>query len=47
MVPASILLNPLSPSDRFVFSNRVDPDEAAHNDPSHQDLRCLSVCVDF
>ena len=23
------------------MSNRVDPDEAAHNEPSHLDLPCL------
>ena len=23
------------------FANNVDPDETAHNEPSHQDLHCL------
>ena len=23
------------------FANSVDPDETAHNEPSHQDLHCL------
>ena len=23
------------------FANTVDPDERAHNEPSHQDLQCL------
>ena len=23
------------------FANTVDPDEKAHNEPSHQDLQCL------
>ena len=23
------------------FTNRVDPDEAAHNEPPHLDLHCL------
>ena len=23
------------------FANTVDPDEAAHNEPSHRDLHCL------
>ena len=25
-----------------VFANTVDPDEMAHNEPSHLDLQCLS-----
>ena len=29
------------------FANSVDPDEMARNEPSHQDLPCLSFCVDF
>ena len=24
------------------FSNRVDPDEVAHNEPPHLDLHCLT-----
>ena len=24
-----------------IFANSVDPDEMAHNEPSHQDLHCL------
>ena len=24
------------------FENSVDPDDAAHNEPPHQDLHCLS-----
>ena len=23
------------------FANTVDPDETTHNEPSHQDLKCL------
>ena len=26
------------------FSNSADPDETAHNEPSHQDLLCLQFC---
>ena len=29
------------------YANSVDPDETAHNEPSHQDLYCLQLCVDF
>ena len=24
-------------------TNSVDPDETAHNEPSHQDLRCFKI----
>ena len=27
------------------FANSVDPDETAHNEPSHPDLRCLTVSL--
>ena len=37
-----IELKPFNPEDAFV--NSVDPDETAHNEPSHQDLHvCHSV----
>ena len=26
------------------FANSADPDETAHNEPSHQDLHCLPFC---
>ena len=26
------------------YANSVDPDEMAHNEPSHQDLHCLPFC---
>ena len=26
------------------FANSADPDEMAHNEPSHQDLHCLPFC---
>ena len=26
------------------FANSVDPDEMAHNEPSHLDLHCLPFC---
>ena len=29
------------------FENSVDPDETAHNEPSHQDLQCLPFCSWF
>ena len=29
------------------LANSVDPDEMAHNEPSHQDLHCLSFCFIF
>ena len=29
------------------FSNSVDPDEAAHNEPSHLDLHCLPSSLEF
>ena len=28
-----------------LLQNRVDPDETAHNEPSHQDLRCLTFSL--
>ena len=28
-------------------ANSVDPDETAHNEPSHQDLHCLTFRFDF
>ena len=27
------------------FANSVDPDETAHDEPSHQDLLCLPFCL--
>ena len=29
------------------YANSIDPDEMAHNEPSHQDLHCLPFCFDF
>ena len=29
----------------FAFANRIDPDETAHNEPSHRDLRCLTFSL--
>ena len=29
-----------------VFANSIDPDETAHNEPSHLDLRCLTFTRD-
>ena len=31
----------------FFLANSVDPDETAHNEPSHQDLHCLPIGFDF
>ena len=28
----------------YTYANSVDPDEMAHNEPSHQDLHCLLSC---
>ena len=40
--------NPFLPADQNnAFANDVDPDETAHNEPSHQDLHCLLPCFDF
>ena len=27
------------------FANSVDPHEAAHNEPSHLDLHCLTIII--
>ena len=32
---------------KTILANSVDPDETAHNEPSHQDLHCLAFCFDF
>ena len=32
-------------ADNELFVNSVDPDETAHNEPSHQDLRCLIFSI--
>ena len=35
-------LNPSAPQTRKMdFVNSVDPEGTAHNEPSHQELRCL------
>ena len=44
---SSYYVNPFSPAEQTVFANNVDPDETAHNEPSHQDLHCLPFCFDF
>ena len=31
--------------DKRLFANSVDPDETAHNEPSHLDLRCLTFSL--
>ena len=28
------------------FTNSVDPDEVAHDEPPHQDLQCLLSCLE-
>ena len=30
-----------------ICANSIDPDETAHNEPSHQDLHFLSFCFSF
>ena len=36
-----ISFNPFGPVHRDKFFCSVDPDEMAHNEPSHLDLHCL------
>ena len=36
------LFNPVAKT--ATFANNVDPDEMAHDEPSHQDLHCLPFC---
>ena len=31
----------------ITLANSVDPDETAHNNPSHQDLHCLPLLLLF
>ena len=41
-------LTPLSHADPdSSFTNILDPDEMANNEPSHQDLHYLPFCFDF
>ena len=41
-------LYPISLADQNkYFANSVDPDETAHNEPSHQDQQCLRFWFDF
>ena len=30
-----------------IFANSIDPDETAHNEPSHLDLRCLTFSLSY
>ena len=32
---------------KAAFANTVDPDETAHNEPSHLDLQCLPASLKF
>ena len=42
----SISLNSFTAiGDDETFANSVDPDETAHNEPSHQDLCCLTFLI--
>ena len=42
------LFDPFNPVDRYnTCANDVDPDETAHNEPSHQDPHCLQFCFEF
>ena len=41
------VFNPFSPVDQTkapTLANSVDPDDTAHDEPSHQDLHCLQFC---
>ncbi len=43
-------INPFNTTDLYsnIFKQyRIDPDEPAHNEPSHQDLHCLQVIFTF
>ena len=41
-----LLVDRFSPVDQnWYLANSVDPDEMAHNEPSHQDLHCLLFWV--
>ena len=43
-----INVNSFRPADQYIyFANSVDPDETAHNEPSHQDLSCLQFLKRF
>ena len=45
---ALLNLNPFSPAEKTdTCANSVDPDEMAHNEPSHLDLHCLPFCLDY
>ena len=45
---SSLLIKPFIPADpNLLFLNSVDPDETAHNEPSHQDLHCLAFYLMF
>ena len=45
---SNLIFNPFGPADQNKsFENSADPDEMAHNEPSHQDLHCSAVCLDF
>ena len=38
-------VNPFSPTDwTDTYANSVDPDDMAHNEPSHLDIHCLPSC---
>ena len=41
------LLTPKAPNTIAEFANTVDPDETAHNEPSHQDLQFLPSSLRF
>ena len=36
-----------APNTTAEFANTVDPDETAHNEPSHLDLQCLPSSLFF
>ena len=49
MMEADLLTHKAPNTTIAEFANTVDPDETAHNEPSHQDLQCLpfSLASDF
>ncbi len=49
MNQVSRLINPFNTTDFYkrTFANSADPDEPAGNEPSHQDLHCLSIVFKF
>ena len=48
ILSVSFLLTHKAPNTTIAeFANAVDPDETAHNEPSHLDLKCLPYSLTF